>query len=395
MRSTIDSGSRAFRRHMHEHPLLQNSKRFRPSQSASNQNNFRRALLSGGLPGAFRIAWTGQELKLRHMKLFTPGFEGRLSSKLWCCLSAVALCMGSQAADKPFRPPAVPLVTSDPYLSIWSEADHLNDDVTRHWTHREHSLVSLIRIDGQAFRLMGNEPKSTPALQQTSVEVLPTRSIYQFENAQVHVTLTFMTPALPNDLDAFSLPLSYLTWDVKAMDGRPHAVSILETVSSQLVVNNPTRKFTGAAESSGGLLLLKVGTEAQNVLGSSGDDHRINWGYAYLSASAKQAHGAIASAGEVLKAFTATGQLPPSDDARMPRAVKDEQPVLAIAWDLGNVEAAPVSRHATVAYDEIFSIKYFGQNLRPYWRRKGASAITMLKGAERDYQTTDSALRGV
>jgi hypothetical protein len=294
--------------------------------------------------------------------------------------------MGSQAADQPFRPPAVPLVTSDPFLSIWSEADHLNDDVTRHWTHREHSLVSLIRIDGQAFRLMGNEPKSAFVLQQTSLEVLPTRSIYQFENAQVHVTLTFMTPALPEDLDAFSLPLSYITWDVKAVDGRPHSVSILETLSSQLVVNNPDEKVQWGRETSGGLLALKVGTEAQHILGSSGDDHRINWGYAYLAATTQHARGVIGSSDEVLKAFVASGQLPASDDVRMPRAVKDEQPVLAMAWDLGTVEATPVSRHAMVAYDEIFSIKYFGKNLRPYWRRKGANAITMLKGAEHDYQ---------
>src|SRR5690349_7577835 len=84
--------------------------------------------------------------------------------------------------DAPFRPPAVPLVTFDPYLSIWSEADHLTDDVTRHWTHRAHALSSLIRVDGKTYRLMGADPNDVPALPQVSVQVLPTRSIYQFDN---------------------------------------------------------------------------------------------------------------------------------------------------------------------------------------------------------------------
>ena len=38
-----------------------------------------------------------------------------------------------------------------------------------------------------------------------------------------------------------------------------------------------------------------------------------------------------------------------------------------------------------VAYDEIYAIKFFGQKLRPYWRRNGATLVDLLQAAERDY----------
>lgn len=286
---------------------------------------------------------------------------------------------------KAFRPPAVPLVTSDPYLSIWSEADHLNDDTPRHWTHREHSLVSLLRVDGKTYRLMGKEPKDRAPFPQTGVQVQPTRSIYDFDDGQVHVTMTFMTPALPDDLDAFALPLSYVTWEVKSADGKPHTVSIYQSLSSQLVVNNPEEKVEWGRETAGNLLALRVGTVAQNVLGSSGDDHRINWGYAYLAGAAKQASAAIGAEHDLTSSFLAGGSLPAKDDSRMPRAVKDEQPTLSLVFDLGTVDTKPVSRNVIIAYDEILSIKYFGRKLPPYWRRNGATAAEMLQRAAREY----------
>ena len=46
---------------------------------------------------------------------------------------------------------------------------------------------------------------------------------------------------------------------------------------------------------------------------------------------------------------------------------------MAFVFDLGAVAARPVSRQVIVAYDEIYAIKYFGQKLRPYWRRNGAT----------------------
>ena len=48
---------------------------------------------------------------------------------------------------------------------------------------------------------MGKEPANVPALPQTNLEVLPTRTIYTFEGEGVRLTLTFMTPALPEDLE--------------------------------------------------------------------------------------------------------------------------------------------------------------------------------------------------
>ncbi len=180
------------------------------------------------------------------------------------------------AADKDsvLRPPAVPLVTSDPYLSVWSEADRLTDDVTRHWTHHEHSLVSMIRIDGKSFRLMGREPKGVPAMPQTRLQVLPMRSIYDFDDGHVHITLTFMTPALPHDLEVLTRPLTYITWQVRSQDRAEHSVSIYDSVSSQLAVNSPDQQVLWARET------LEYPKEAKPTLVNGGkvDDLRETMG---------------------------------------------------------------------------------------------------------------------
>lgn len=121
---------------------------------------------------------------------------------------------GALAADPaiaPLRPPAVPLVACDPYFSIWSPADKLTDADTVHWTGKPHRLTSLVRIDDKAFRVMGTQPTNVPALPQTSVEVLPTRTIYNFEGESVRLTLTFMTAVLPDDLMIYSRPVTYVT----------------------------------------------------------------------------------------------------------------------------------------------------------------------------------------
>ena len=284
-----------------------------------------------------------------------------------------------------FRPPSVPLVVNDPYLSIWSNADRLTDVPTRHWTGQDHPLAGLIRVDGKAFRVMGDAPAAVPALRQISVRVTPTRSIYEFENDTIHLTLTFMTPMLPDDIEALARPATYLTWNARSIDGKNHRVELYQDVSAQIAVNTPEQEVVWNSQKFGALTALRVGTQGQTYLRPAGDITRIDWGYAYAAAPTKQSKSAI-GAGEVLQnSFVKSGVLPATADTKMPRPANENTPTLGFAFDLGQVGATPVSRHLTLAYDQIYNIKYFGQKLQPYWRRNGADAPAMLAVAERDY----------
>ena len=79
-----------------------------------------------------------------------------------CAMLLGSLAVEAQTPDlfSPYqttdlRVPSVPLVVNDPYFSIWSPYDKLNEGVTRHWTNDEKPLQGWLRVDGVTYCFMG------------------------------------------------------------------------------------------------------------------------------------------------------------------------------------------------------------------------------------------------
>jgi hypothetical protein len=310
----------------------------------------------------------------------------RVLRALLTTVSSIVLLASAAQAQAAFRPPAIPLVTHDPYFSIWSTSDRLTERPTSHWTGTPHPMSALVRIDGRAFRVMGHQPADVPALNQRSVTVLPLRTIYVFDGGGVELTLTFLSPMLPHDMELVSRPASYVTFQLRATDSRAHQVAVYYDASSQIAVNSPNQPVTWEARRDDDLERLRVGTSTQPVLAKDGDNLRIDWGSLYVAVpKAAGTTTRIARDVEAQRTFVTKGELPAADTTDAPRPVDDRTPVLAVAFTLGAVNAAPVSRHVIVAYDDEWSVEYLGERARPWWRRNGADAVAMLRAAEGDY----------
>ena len=99
-------------------------------------------------------------------------------------------------------------------------SDRLNEDSTKHWTGKPQTLTAMLRVDDRPFRIMGRDPESVPPAGQIRLDISPTRTLYRFSAAGVELTLTFLNPLLPSDLELLSRPVTYVSAEARSTDGR-------------------------------------------------------------------------------------------------------------------------------------------------------------------------------
>ena len=98
-------------------------------------------------------------------------------TKRWSILSLL-FCGFKACFAQTFHPPAVPLITIDPYTSVWSFGNELTGSPTKHWTGKPNPIDGLIRVDGKSYRFMG---APTPVLK----TVVPTAKTESYEAVYV------------------------------------------------------------------------------------------------------------------------------------------------------------------------------------------------------------------
>ncbi|MCF0038648.1 glutaminase family protein [Dyadobacter fanqingshengii] len=441
-----------------------------------------------------------------------------------------------------FRPPAVPLITIDPYTSVWSFGNELNGSPTKHWTGKPQPMDGLIRVDGKTYRFMGAptsvmktilptakqagytakfttvkpdpnwwykegynistwkqgpapfgtkdrndamlkggtefpqeiwyrreftltaadfekptlnifhdddvqvfingvpafdcapcftgdyefKPISASArkalkkgknilaayckngagpgyidigladeialkganvvqpAKQIAFEMKATQTIYTFQAGPIQLKARFVAPLILKDLHMISRPVNYIVYDVESSDKQTHEVEILNAVSGLWTVNDASQQVAGKREARDDFFLLSLTNTEQKVLGRKGDDVRIDWGRAFLSAPNRFVKSSgFGAAEELIEMFTKSGFVTANQRVAANADTRSMAYVLAFGNKIG-----PESKsiHAILGYDDVFSVQYFGQNLRPWWNKDGNKTIEReLADAEKDF----------
>lgn len=424
------------------------------------------------------------------------------------------------------RLPSVPLVVSDPYFSIWSPYDKLNDGDTRHWTNDEKPLEGLLRVDGKTYRFMGSKDKyllesivpmadevrwkaqytrknpgagwekpdfnasgwkegeaafGSPDLsfvstrwseensdlyvrrsfdlteedlkndlylvyshddvfelfingtsvvntgetwregiklhltddmkkllkpgknviashchnttggaytdfglyknlarsneqimqaEQKSVSVLATSSYYTFVCGPVELDVVFTAPMLINDYDLLSMPINYISYQVRSTDKKTHDVQFYLSANPLQGVNKSSQPTISSTVIKNGVKYLKTGTIDQPILAKKGDGICIDWGYFYMP----NVNGNVSLAAEntVKDTFLSTGELPVGENEIVCRKAS-QMPTLAYVHNFGNVTTA--SSFTMLGYDEVQDIEYMYERYKGYWAHGGKVTI--------------------
>ena len=255
------------------------------------------------------------------------------------------------------RAPAIPLITVDPYFSVWAVNEKLNYETTKHWTGSDMTLFGTITTDGEEMSFLGYN-RDYKKMKQTEMDIDALSTRYTFENGKIRLFVKFMTPLLLDDYDLMSRPVSYMIVKYESIDGKAHDVKLSISVSDEICLNHGKESPVVAENfDTDNVHGMRMGNSVQKPLEKAADNLRIDWGYFYLGIDSET----------IEREYSQVPYWKPS------------KVIVKAKLD------ADTEKKVLFAYDDNKSICYFGNHLTSYWNKDGESILSVMDKAITDF----------
>lgn len=240
------------------------------------------------------------------------------------------------------RLPAYPLITIDPYMSIWSMSDKLYDSDTVLWCGIRKRLTGHITVDGEKFRFLGKS--SHPAVEQKNVNVTPLITGYIFKVKDVEFSVEFYTPLFLDDLHLLSSPCSYIEYKILNSEIN-HDIKIDIALNEEFCYDGTKKIVQSKTSNINNISCAVMGRKYQSPLSKTGDGVSADWGRFYIAGG--ECTNKIDNNCEICSSHIL--------DCR-----------------------SNSSSFNIIAFDDIYSIEYFGKKLKGLWTEKFENITTAI-----------------
>lgn len=245
----------------------------------------------------------------------------------------------------------------------------------------------LAYVDFGIFKESEQQPIFSQAAVQKDVKITATQTKYDFICGPVDLHLEFASPLLIDDLDLLSRPVNYISYVATSNDGKSHEVEVYIEATPEWAVNEPSQEVEISAGQTGNVIFKKAGTTEQAILKKKGDNVRIDWGYFYIASEVSDNRSLVNGEFSALKnAFNEKGSAEAVTNS-VTTVMTNAMPALAYIHKLGSVSSDAKKGYVMLAYDDVESIQYFGDNLKAWWTQDGKVAFDhALAAAATDYE---------
>ena len=273
--------------------------------------------------------------------------------------------------------PAYPLFVKDPFFSIWSGSDKLNESDTMFWTGASKKMYGYVFVENKPYLFMGVDARAVK-LTQTFVDLAAFDTRYGFTCDDFDLEVTFTSPLPPDDLELLSCPVCYFRYKLtpKRVLGKTKVVLVMD--EEHCYDNYPMPVRGGKHVLDEGTEVAWFGLKKQLLMSQSYDDSSAEWGYYYLSGKR-----ALCVSQSALSLFVTTGDLQFAYDTAHRKYL--------IACDPYDTVADVTRGMMTVSFDDTCSIHYFGDWLRGYYF--DVTGKTILQAIEDSICNADQIFR--